>query len=142
MTGPLVVGEWISMQYYFSTVDNAAYGSGSKTTQNVVGGIGIYQGNGGDLMSGLPLQSVRATDDRVFHRPLRLLAVVHAPVDRVETIVDRQDQLRQLFDHEWVALSVIDPERGNRVLRYQPGGTWADRSRAPETREVSAPVTP
>ena len=140
MTGPLVVGEWINMQYYFSTVDNAAYGSGSKTTQNVVGGIGIYQGNGGDLMSGLPLQSVRATDDRVFHRPLRLLAVVHAPVDRVETIVDRQDQLRQLFDHEWVALSVIDPERGNRVLRYQPGGTWADRSRAPAHREVSAPV--
>jgi hypothetical protein len=63
-------------------------------------------------------------------------------VDRVETIVDRQDQLRQLFDHEWVALSVIDPERGNRVLRYQPGGTWADRSRASEAREVSAPVTP
>jgi uncharacterized protein YbcC (UPF0753/DUF2309 family) len=142
MTGPLVVGEWINMQYYFSTVDNAAYGSGSKTTQNVVGGIGIYQGNGGDLMSGLPLQSVRATDDRVFHRPLRLLAVVHAPVDRVETIVDRQDQLRQLFDHEWVALSVIDPERGNRVLRYEPGGTWADRSRASADREVSAPVAP
>jgi len=142
MTGPLVVGEWINMQYYFSTVDNAAYGSGSKTTQNVVGGIGIYQGNGGDLMSGLPLQSVRATDDRVFHRPLRLLAVVHAPVARVETIVDRHDQLRQLFDHEWVALSVIDPERGNRVLRYQPGGTWSDRSRAPRDREVSAPVAP
>ena len=131
MTGPLVVGEWINTQYYFSTVDNAAYGSGSKVTQNVVGTIGVYQGNGGDLMSGLPLQSVRADDDTAYHRPLRLLAVAYAPVDRVDAILNRQDQLRELFDHKWMALSVIDPSNGHRILRYQPGGTWSERDPAP-----------
>jgi len=144
MTGPLVVGEWINTQYYFSTVDSAAYGSGSKTTQNVVGGVGVYQGNGGDLMSGLPVQSVRETDERVYHRPIRLLAVIHAPVDRVDTIIGRQDQLKQLFDHEWVALSVIDPERGNRILRYQTDGSWTEESRrraSPAAKPVSASIS-
>jgi uncharacterized protein YbcC (UPF0753/DUF2309 family) len=124
MTGPLVVGEWINTQYYFSTVDNAAYGSGSKVTQNVVGKIGVVQGNGGDLMSGLPLQSLRADDVHVYHRPLRLMALVQAPVGRVEAILERQAALRRLFDNEWVALTVMDPEQNGAVRRYRPGGTW------------------
>jgi len=126
LTGPLVVGEWISTQYYFSTIDNAAYGSGSKVTQNVVGKIGVVQGNGGDLMSGLPLQSLRADDERVQHHPLRLMAVIQAPVGRVEAILDRQDTVAQLLDHEWIALTVMDPEQNNRLLRYRPGGAWDD----------------
>jgi hypothetical protein len=125
MTGPLVVGEWINTQYYFSTVDNAAYGSGSKVTQNVVGKVGIVQGNGGDLMSGLPLQSLQADDVHLYHRPLRLMALVQAPADRVDTILQRQDTLKQLFDNRWMALVVMDPERDNDCLRYQPGGSWA-----------------
>ncbi len=141
MTGPLVVGEWISMQYYFSTVDNAAYGSGSKVTQNVVGKVGVVQGNGGDLMSGLPLQSLMTDDEHVYHRPLRLTAVIQAPVDRVSTILERQPNLAQLFDHEWVYLVVMDPEQDDRFLHYRPGGTWVphaskDEQSAPADAEV------
>ena len=128
LTGPLVVGEWISMQYYFSTVDNAVYGSGSKITHNVVGKAGVVQGNGGDLMSGLPLQSLQTDDTHLFHEPLRLMAVVHAPVDRVDAILNRQTAVTQLLDHEWIALTVIDPTNGDAFLRYEPGGTWAPRS--------------
>lgn len=124
MTGPLVVGEWINTQYYFSTVDNAAYGSGSKVTQNVVGKVGVVQGNGGDLMTGLPLQSLRFDDETVVHRPLRLTAVIYAPVDRVDTIVDRQARLAQLFDNEWMHLTVMDPKQDDAFLRYEPGGAW------------------
>jgi uncharacterized protein YbcC (UPF0753/DUF2309 family) len=124
MTGPLVVGEWINTQYYFSTVDNAAYGSGSKVTHNVVGNLGVVQGNGGDLMSGLPLQSLQSDDRRVYHRPLRLMALIQAPLGRVEEILRRQNTVRQLFDHRWVALTVMDPERSNAFLRYRPGGEW------------------
>ena len=124
MTGPLVVGEWINMQYYFSTVDNAVYGSGSKITQNVVGTVGIVQGNGGDLMTGLPLQSLHTSDTEAYHRPLRLMALIHAPIARVDRILRDNRGLRQLFDHEWLALTVMDPTDGNACLRYQPGGDW------------------
>jgi uncharacterized protein YbcC (UPF0753/DUF2309 family) len=130
MTGPLVVGEWINTQYYFSTVDNAAYGSGSKVTQNVVGKIGVVQGNGGDLMTGLPLQSLMADDDTAYHRPLRLTAVVQAPVDPVDTILRRHAPLTQLFDHEWMRLVVMDPEQDDAFLHYEPGGAWRPHSAA------------
>ncbi|MGB0713403.1 MAG: DUF2309 domain-containing protein, partial [Gammaproteobacteria bacterium] len=37
LTGPLVVGQWINMEHYFSTVDNERFGSGSKVYHNVAG---------------------------------------------------------------------------------------------------------
>jgi uncharacterized protein YbcC (UPF0753/DUF2309 family) len=141
MTGPLVVGEWINTQYYFSTVDNAAYGSGSKVTQNVVGKVGVVQGNGGDLMTGLPLQSLQADDETVMHRPLRLLAVVHAPVDRVEAIIERHATLAQLFDHEWLHLTVMDPAQDNTFVHYQPGGTWSTDSLAAPSSTTGRPAS-
>ena len=125
------------MQYYFSTVDNAAYGSGSKITHNVVGKLGIVQGNGGDLMTGLPLQSLQTDDDHAYHRPLRLLSLVHAPVDRVETILQRQSSLRELFDHEWISLTVLDPD-ANRFLHYQPGGEWTEHDPVTATPETTS----
>ncbi|WP_022836880.1 DUF2309 domain-containing protein [Salisaeta longa] len=127
MTGPLVVGEWINMQYYFSTIDNAAYGSGSKITQNVTGRFGLIQGNGGDLMSGLPLQSLYASDTMAHHAPLRLWALVHAPRDRVEAILNQQYELKRLLDHRWMSLAVVDPSDAT-VHEYQPGGTWHPRA--------------
>jgi len=140
MTGPLVVGEWINTQYYFSTVDNAAYGSGSKVTQNVVGKVGVVQGNGGDLMTGLPLQSLRSDDETVMHRPLRLTVVIHAPVDRVDAIIERHATLAQLFDHEWMHLTVMDPKQDDAFVRYQPGGAWESRASAASSSDGEPPV--
>jgi len=142
MTGPLVVGEWINTQYYFSTVDNAAYGSGSKVTHNVVGNLGIVQGNGGDLMTGLPLQSLQSDDEHPFHRPLRLLAVIQAPTDRVDAILDRHASLVQLLDNEWISLTVMDPTQNNTFLHYQPGGSWAPRAKAPASPGTDLVETP
>ena len=139
MTAPLIVGEWINTQYYFSTVDNAVYGSGSKVTHNVVGNFGIYQGNGGDLMTGLPLQSLYADDTTPYHHPLRLLAVIQAPVDRVEAIIRRNAELQQLFDNGWMALAVMDPEQENAVLHYEPGITWAPADRSTADRAAAEP---
>ncbi len=59
MTAPMVVTNWINLQYHASTVDNRRYGSGNKVLHNVVGGrLGVFEGNGGDLRIGLPLQSL------------------------------------------------------------------------------------
>lgn len=125
LTAPMVVAEWINTQYYFSTVDPRRFGSGSKTTQNVVGRLGVMPGNGGDLATGLPWQSVMEADGRPRHEPLRLLTVVQAPVRRVEDSVRRNPILQRLFRNGWVALAVVDPETG-RCLRYGRDGAWRE----------------
>ncbi|MEZ6090122.1 MAG: putative inorganic carbon transporter subunit DabA [Pirellulaceae bacterium] len=77
MTAPMVVAHWINMQYYASTVDNHHFGSGNKTVHNVVGRFGILSGGGGDLMTGLPWQSVHS-GKHFQHRPQRLQVVIAA----------------------------------------------------------------
>ncbi len=104
LTAPLVVAQWINCQYYFSTVDPGVFGSGTKTIHNVVGDIGVLAGHNGDLQLGLPWQSV-AEGERLVHEPMRLLAVVQAPLDRIDAIVDRNTVLRHLFGNQWVGLA-------------------------------------
>ncbi|WP_248897346.1 DUF2309 domain-containing protein [Haloplanus halobius] len=134
MTGPLVVTQWINNQYYFATVDNGVYGSGSKVTQNPRGNIGVVQGNGGDLMTGLPLQSLMVDSDQPYHQPLRLTAVIHAPVERVTDILRRHEEIATLFDNGWMSLTVVTPEQDNAAFHYQGGLEWE-----PEPR-VSRPL--
>lgn len=123
LTAPMVVAQWINSQYLFSTLDNVAYGSGSKVTHNVVGKIGVMQGNGSDLMHGLPLQSVMSTDTEAYHHPQRLLTVIHAPKDRVQAIIDKQSILQTLFYNEWVHLVVMDPTT-NHSYNFNSEGKW------------------
>jgi uncharacterized protein YbcC (UPF0753/DUF2309 family) len=122
LTAPLVVAQWISSQYYFSTVDPEVFGAGDKTLHNPVGGIGVLRGPSGDLAVGLPEQSVMV-GDRLEHLPLRLLAVVQAPIDRIEEIVARNLGLRQLLEHGWIHLAARADEREPWSVR-SPAGTW------------------
>jgi hypothetical protein len=39
----MVVAQWINSQYLFSTLDNVAFGGGSKITKNITGKVGIMQ---------------------------------------------------------------------------------------------------
>ncbi|MYL15470.1 DUF2309 family protein [Halorubrum terrestre] len=135
LTGPMVVTQWINAQYYFSTVDNAAYGSGSKATHNPVGNVGVYQGNGGDLMTGLPLQSVKAAAGEPYHQPLRLSTVVHAPVDRVTEVLADNEAVTGLLDNDWLSLTVVDPTRDHRAFGYEEELAWAP---VPEAAEAHA----
>jgi uncharacterized protein YbcC (UPF0753/DUF2309 family) len=138
LTGPLIVTQWINTQYYFATVDNAAYGSGSKVTHNPVGNVGVYQGNGGDLMTGLPLQSLMSDDDEPYHQPLRLSTVVHAPTDRVAEILADNEQVAGLLDDGWLSLTVVDPTQNGRAFHYDGDLTWTPVA---ERRTVGAATT-
>jgi len=146
MTGPMVVTQWINSQYYFATVDTAGYGSGSKVTHNPVGNVGVYQGNGGDLMTGLPLESLLAAADEPYHQPLRLSVVVDAPVERVTGVLEAHDQLTTLLDNGWLSLTVVDPEQGYRAFHYDGALTWtpldsgAEAPTAAGTAPSSGPV--
>lgn len=104
LTAPLVVAQWINCQYYFSAVAPDVFGAGTKTIHNVVGNAGVIAGHVGDLRLGLPWQSV-AYRDRLIHEPQRLLAVVQAPLERIDTVVARNPILQQLFGNDWVCLA-------------------------------------
>ncbi|WP_058991914.1 DUF2309 domain-containing protein [Haloarcula sp. CBA1127] len=141
LTGPMVVTQWINTQYYFSTIDNAVYGSGSKVTHNPVGNVGVYQGNGGDLMTGLPLQSLMATDDDSHHQPLRLSTVIHAPVDRVNGVLADHPELAELLDNNWLSLTVVDPTQDHRAFQYEHDLEWSPVSELSEA-EAPEPIAP
>ncbi|AFO55487.1 DUF2309 domain-containing protein [Natrinema sp. J7-2] len=141
LTGPLVVTQWINNQYYFATVDTGVYGSGSKVTQNPVGNVGVVQGNGGDLLTGLPLQSLKRDDERPFHQPLRLTAVIHAPVERVTEILRDHEDVRELLDNGWIGdLTVVDPERDTEAFRYAGDLEWTRESARTTGPERTTPV--
>lgn len=104
MTAPMVVANWINMQYYGSVVDNQRFGSGNKVLHNVTGGaIGVLEGNGGDLRVGLPMQSLH-DGKRWMHEPLRLSVFIEAPQTEMDDIIARHDLVRQLVENGWLHL--------------------------------------
>ena len=123
LTAPMVVAEWINTQYFFSLCNPVAFGSGSKITHNVVGKMGVMQGNGSDLMHGLPLQSIYLSDEEPYHIPLRLQVVVFAPKTRIEEIIKKHFILQRLFFNQWVKLIVIDPA-DLKPYQLEKKGTW------------------
>lgn len=122
MTAPLVVAQWINMEHYFSTVDNEVYGSGSKVYHNVVGRIGVMYGTESDLRIGLTWQTVM-DGTQPYHEPMRLLALIEAPRDRIDTIIGRNEILQRLFGLRWVHLIAVDPQIGT-MWRRDPNGPW------------------
>lgn len=122
MTAPMVVAHWINLQYYASTVDNARYGSGDKALHNVVGGrLGVFEGNGGDLRVGLPMQCLH-DGARWVHTPLRLSVFLEAPREAIEAVLAKHPKVRALVEHEWLDLFQIEGSPG--AVRAYRGGRW------------------
>jgi len=129
MTAPMVVTHWINMQYHASTVDNRRYGSGNKVLHNVVGGhLGVFEGNGGDLRIGLPMQSLH--DGRTLrHTPLRLSVFVEAPRASIDAVMAGHEIVRQLVGNEWLHLFRIDPETS--AIERHAHGQWVPTACSP-----------
>jgi uncharacterized protein len=120
MTAPMVVTNWINLQYHASTVDNQRYGSGNKVLHNVVGGrLGVFEGNGGDLRIGLPVQSLH-DGQHLRHTPLRLSVFIEAPRAGIETMIAKHAVVRDLIHNAWLHLLRIDPQT-NAIERYAAG---------------------
>ena len=100
------VGAGINLEYYFSTVDNQGYGSGTKITHNVSGFLGVMEGAGSDLRTGLPKQMIE------IHEAMRLQVIVEAKTEVLTEIYMRQPPLQELIGNGWLLLTAIDPDSG------------------------------
>ena len=122
LTAPVVVASWISLQYYGSTVAPNIFGGGNKLLHNVVGGIGVVEGNGGVMRAGLPWQSVH-DGARHVHEPLRLSVCIEAPREAMAEILNRHPDVRALFDNRWLHLFALD-DAGRMAWRYAGHLGW------------------
>lgn len=100
--GPVCAG--INLEYYFSRIDPAGYGCGTKLPHNIAGLLGVMDGHASDLRTGLPWQMVE------IHEPLRLLLVVEAAPQRLEAILRTRPDLGRLVTNGWIRLVAWDPD--------------------------------
>ena len=121
LTAPVVVASWISLQYYGSAVAPQVFGGGNKLIHNVVGGIGVVEGNGGLLRPGLPFQALH-DGEAPAHDALRLSVLIEAPLEAMTDILRQHDGVRALFDNGWMHLFGL--KDGRISARYRPGLTW------------------
>lgn len=128
LTAPVIVASWISLQYYGSTVAPDTFGGGDKLIHNVVGGVGVTEGNGGKLRPGLPWQSVH-DGERLAHEPLRLSVMIEAPEEAISRILSRNPEVKALFDNGWLHLFAL--RNGRIQSRYSRYAGWRDE-KSPE----------
>ena len=105
----------ISLEYYFSFVDNDRYGCGTKLPHNVTGLVGVMDGHASDLRTGLPWQMVE------IHEPMRMLFVIETEPARLTKVVNASSTLKQLVENRWIRLATIDPATGLVHVRRDGG---------------------
>jgi uncharacterized protein YbcC (UPF0753/DUF2309 family) len=111
------VGAGISLEYYFSSVDNQRFGCGSKVTHNLTGLFGVMEGADSDLRTGLPWQMVE------IHEPMRLLVVVEQTTAMLTRILGAQPALQELINKAWIILAAQDPSTA-KIEQYCPRRGW------------------
>ncbi|OOH82152.1 putative inorganic carbon transporter subunit DabA, partial [Leptospirillum ferriphilum] len=104
---------------------NLHFGSGNKVLHNVVGGsIGVLEGNGGDLRTGLAMQSIH-DGHRWIHEPLRLNVVLEAPEEAIDDVIGRHPLVQNLIENEWVFFFRIGEDQ--RIYQRKKDRTWEKR---------------
>ena len=111
----------ISLEYYFSYVDNTGYGCGTKLPHNITSLVGVMDGAASDLRTGLPWQMVE------IHEPVRILFVVETTPETMLAVMSRNETIARLVKNGWVHLAVLDPDspaiktyRDGRFHDYRP----------------------
>ena len=110
---PVVAG--ISLEYYFSYVDPAGYGCGTKLPHNVTSLLGVMDGAQSDLRTGLPWQMVE------IHEPTRLAIVVEGTPDRVRRVVEDNPAIERLVRNRWIWVACLDAE-SSALWELRPAG--------------------
>lgn len=118
MAAVLPVCAGISLEYYFSFVDNDRYGCGTKLPHNVAGLVGVMDGHASDLRTGLPWQMVE------IHEPVRMLFVVETTPERLLPVIAALAPLKQAVENRWIRIAAIDPDTG--IVHVWRGGCFEE----------------
>jgi uncharacterized protein YbcC (UPF0753/DUF2309 family) len=94
----------INLEYYFSSVDNSGWGSGTKLPHNITSLLGVMDGAASDLRTGLPWQMVE------IHEPVRLLNIIETTAEVMHKIIGRNEGIARVCRNGWVRLALIHPE--------------------------------
>jgi uncharacterized protein YbcC (UPF0753/DUF2309 family) len=94
----------ISLEYYFSYVDNKGWGCGTKLPHNIASLVGVMDGASSDLRTGLPWQMVE------IHEPVRILFAVETTAETIQGILGRNTGIERLCRNRWIHLALIDPK--------------------------------
>jgi uncharacterized protein YbcC (UPF0753/DUF2309 family) len=113
----------ISLEYYFSHVDNPGYGCGTKLPHNITSLLGVMDGAASDLRTGLPWQMVE------IHEPVRLLIVCETTPAVMLKVLGGNPAGKQLTDNGWVQLAILSPDSDG-ILLYHQGEFRPYRPRA------------
>lgn len=60
-----------------------------------------------------------------YHEAMRLLTLIEAPRERIDSILRNQRALQRLYDNEWLHLIAIEPETQVCYL-YVPKQGWSE----------------
>jgi uncharacterized protein YbcC (UPF0753/DUF2309 family) len=119
----------ISLEYYFSYVDNPGFGCGTKLPHNIASLLGVMDGAASDLRTGLPWQMVE------IHEPVRILFVIETRPEVLLGVMDRNPAIGRLVRNDWVRVATLDPDAPSiRVYRdgafhaYEPEADQLPRS--------------
>jgi uncharacterized protein YbcC (UPF0753/DUF2309 family) len=106
----------ISLEYYFSYVDNEKYGCGTKLPHNVTGLVGVMNGYESDLRTGLPWQMVE------IHEPVRCLFVIESTPERILETIQANPVNWEFLEKRWIRVASMDPTTG--AMQMYRDGVW------------------
>jgi uncharacterized protein YbcC (UPF0753/DUF2309 family) len=103
----------VNLDYYFSRLDPAIYGCGTKLSHNVCSLIGVGNGLDDDLRTGLPIQMTE------MHDPLRLLIIIEQQPELIARIAHNNTEISPWIKNEWVRIASLDPHE-DRLSMFVP----------------------
>lgn len=104
----------INLEYYFSHVDSAGYGCGTKLPHNITALLGVMDGAASDLRTGLPWQMTE------IHEPVRLVIVCETTPAVMKKVLDGNPLGRTMTENGWVILALQSPD-SQEILLYEKG---------------------
>lgn len=117
----------INLEYYFSRLDNEAFGAGTKLPHNIMSLLGVANGVEGDVRTGLPSQMIEIQD------PIRLMLLIEQEPEVALAALKREPALYEWIANYWVRYVTLSPT-SHQVFCFNDGKMVPiDLSQVPST---------